>query len=342
MAYLIDSGLWSSVFAVPAAIVDQHIKMCSPLSLKVLLVMLRHPGKPVDAQWLSGQLNMAPADISDALGYWIGAGIVSDTALPVQTTEPQEQVLAAKKSAAAESVVTEVKVEATGQKIITIASRPKITREDVVQIAQENQSIAQLLREAQSILGAPLTPVESEILVALCSYYGMRSDVVLMLLQYCVSIGHKSMSYVEKTAANWLDRGIITHEQVEHEILRLTTENENEKKILKAFGLYNRGLTPKEKEYIPRWFSLGLDEVLIFLACERAVENTGKVSFAYADKILTSWKSKGIATVKAATEDLNSFSKQSEPKQNKSAQTGGDSSLDMDKIRQLLHQPFHE
>ena len=342
MAYLIDSGIWSSVFAVPSAIVDKHIKMCSPLSLKVLLVMLRYPGKPVDAQWLSGQLNMAPADISDALGYWIGAGIVSDSALSAQMSEPQGLALVPQKNAAAEPVVTETKNEATGQKIITIASRPKITREDVIQIAQKDHSIAQLLQEAQSILGAPLTPVESEILVALCSYYGMRSDVVMMLLQYCVSIGHKSMSYVEKTAANWLDRGIISHEQVESEILRLTAENENERKIFKAFGLYNRGLTPKEKDYIPRWFSLGLDEVLIFLACERAVENTGKVSFAYADKILTSWKSKGIATIKAATEDLNSFARQPELKQNKSAQTGGDSSLDMDKIRQLLHQPFHE
>ena len=33
MSYLIDSGIWSSVFAVPTAVVDDHIKMCSPLSL---------------------------------------------------------------------------------------------------------------------------------------------------------------------------------------------------------------------------------------------------------------------------------------------------------------------
>lgn len=344
MAYQIDSGIWSSVFAVPTAIVDNHIKMCSPLSLKILLVMLRYPGKPVDAQWLSGQLNISPADISDALGYWVGAGIVSITDRDAESpaTDKQEQSVPKKTSGSSEPVVTKTKNETTGQKIITIASRPKITREDAILIAKNDHTVAQLLGEAQNIMGAPLTPVESEILVALCSYYGMKSDVVLMLLQYCISTGHKSMHYVEKTAANWLERGIVTHEQVEHEIRRLTTDNENEKKVCKAFGLYNRGLTPKERDYIPRWFALGLEETLIFLACERAAENTGKVSFAYADKILTSWKAKGITTIKAATDDLNSFSKQPKRKQNKSAQTGRDSSLDMDKIHKLLHQPFHE
>ncbi|MFR9188939.1 MAG: DnaD domain protein [Anaerotruncus massiliensis (ex Togo et al. 2019)] len=46
-------------------------------------------------------------------------------------------------------------------------------------------------------------------------------------------------------------------------------------------------MTSKERGYVERWFSLGLDEKLIFLACEQAVENR-KVSFAYADKILSS------------------------------------------------------
>lgn len=344
MAYQIDSGIWSSVFAVPTAIVDKHIKMCSPLSLKILLVMLRYSGKAVDAQWLSGQLNISAADISDALGYWIGAGIVSVTDQVISQPEPEklDKRTDEKAKRPSEPIVTKKANTVTGQKIVTIASRPKITQQDIVQIANQDHTIAQLLGEAQNIIGSPLTPVESEIIVALCSYYGMKSDAVLMLLGYCISSGHKSLHYLEKTAANWLERGIITHEQVEHEILRLTTDNENEKKVRKAFGLYNRGLTPKERDYIPRWFSLGLDETLIFLACERAAENTGKVSFAYADKILTSWKAKGIKTIKDATNDLNSFSKQSEPKKNKSAQTGKDSSLDMDKIHKLLHQPYDE
>ncbi|MEM1484091.1 DnaD domain protein [Oscillospiraceae bacterium PP1C4] len=337
MSYTIDSGIWSSVFAVPSAVVDDHIKMCSPLSLKILLVMLRHAGTPVDAKWLSEQLNLSPPDISDALNYWIGAGIVCGSDRPVEHAAPR--VAAAAEKVVCAPSVTETKNDSTGQRIVTISSRPKIGRDEITQLAKADPSIVQLLCEAQSILGAPLTPVESEILVALCSYYGMKFDAVLMLLQYCVSIDHKSMHYVEKTAAAWLEKGINTHERIEQEIVRLMQNNHNEKKIIKAFGLYNRGMTPKEREFVAGWFELGLDETLIFLACERAAENTGKVSFAYADKILNSWKAKGITTIKAAVEDL-SAGRPAAQKQNKSAQTGGDSSIDMDKLHELLHQQY--
>ncbi|WP_195276524.1 DnaD domain protein [Anaerotruncus rubiinfantis] len=334
MSYCIDAGIWSSVFAVPAAVVDEHIKMCSPLSLKILLVMLRHGGIPVDASWLSEQLNISPADISDALGYWVETGIVRRTDAPPVAAPARMAEPAAPAPSAAAAAVREEHAP-TGQRIVTISARPKIAREDIVEMANADPSLSQLLREAQSILGAPLTPVESEILIALSTYYGMRCDVTLMLLQYCVSTGHKSMNYVEKTAASWLERGIDTHEKVEQEILRLMQHNENESKVVKAFGLHSRGLTPREREFVDSWFSLGLDEKLICLACERAAENTGKVSFAYADRIIQSWKQKGIVSVKAALDDL-SAGNPAKQKQNKSAQTG-DSSLDMDKIHRLLH-----
>ena len=68
---------------------------------------------------------------------------------------------------------------------------------------------------------------------------------------------------------------------------------------------------------------------------KKTLENTGKVSFAYADKILAAWKSKGISTVREAIDDSAAV-KRSIP-QNRSAQTGRDSSIDMDKIRAMLH-----
>lgn len=125
MSYMIDSGIWSSVFAVPASVVDDHIRMCSPLSLKILLVMLRHPGVPVDAGWLSAQLNISPADITDALGYWIGAGIVSDSNRPAAPApaRPEPSAQAPAPAASAPAVVSERKNTETGQKLVTISSQ---------------------------------------------------------------------------------------------------------------------------------------------------------------------------------------------------------------------------
>lgn len=339
MSYTIGSGIWSSVFAVPAAVVDEHIKMCSPLSLKILLLMLRHPEHPADIQWLSSQLCICAPDIADALNYWVGAGIVqlNDSPVMEQAADPPAQTNISSPAPNAAGPTPSVQTQAgeNGQRIVTIAARPKIARDDVSEMAKNDDSIAQLLTLSQEILGAPLTPVESEILAALHSYYGLATDAVLMLLQYCVSTGHKSMHYVEKTAAAWLEKGISTYDQIEQEILRLTRNNDQEKKVIQAFGIYNRGLTSKERTYIEQWFALGIDEKLIALACEKTLENTGKVSFAYADKILAAWKSKGISTVREAIDD-SAAAKRSIP-QNRSAQTGRDSSIDMDKIRAMLH-----
>ena len=285
MAYCIDSGIWSSVFAVPTAIVDQHIKLCSPLSLKVLLVMLRYPGEPFDPQKLSKLLNLSPADISDAMGYWIGTGLLQEVASDSSATPAAPATPSAQPTlSTGPSPSIQVRQSPEGQRITTVAARPKISREDVAAMAAQDPTMAQLLRVAQEVLGNPLSPVESEILASLRAYYGLPTDTILMLLQYCVSIGHRSMNYLEKTAASWLGKGIVTHEQAEQEILRLTRDNENEKKVMHAFGIFNRTLAPREREYVHKWFQLGLDERLIALACEWAVENTGKVSFAYADR----------------------------------------------------------
>lgn len=347
MSYLIDGGIWSSVFAVPTAVVDEHIKMCSPLSLKILLVMLRHAGTPVDAAWLSEKLNLPVADISDALGYWVGAGIVSDCERPTERVGSQKRAIQAQTGAPVHIDIppapcpeTIEKVTGEGQRIITTSSRRKLSRDDVAALAATDLSVGELLREAQSVLGAPLTPVESESLAALRGYYGFDTGAVLMLLQYCVSIGRKSMSYVEKAAAAWQEHGILTHEQAEQEILRLTRNNADEKKVMNAFGVYNRTLTSKEKDFVESWYRLGLDEHLIFLACERAVENTGKVSFAYADKILSGWKTKGISTIREAMDELASGGKRAAAKNNPSAQTGRDSSIDKNELRASIHREF--
>ena len=345
MAYIVDNGIWSSVFAVPSAIVDQHIKICSRLCLQVLLLMLRYPGQPVDEAWLAQHLSKDPADISDALHYWINAGIIFDTDRPAIHCAPaREESSAAFEKTPSAAPVTQETLSASGQKIVTVSARPKITRSDIAQMSQDNPAISQLLIEAQSVIGSPLTPVESEILVAIVSYYGMEIDVLLMLLQFCVSIGKASMNYVEKAAASWLEKGINTHELAELEITRLTRNNQQEKIVIEAFGLYNRSMTPKEKELVNKWFDhLGLSESLITLACQRSMENTGKISFAYADKILTSWSEKGIKTPAQAIEELNSApGKKNNAGLNKSAQTGKYSSLDADELDKLLHQLSQE
>ena len=46
-SYEIDFGPWGSIFPVPCAVADRHLKLCSEKQLKVLLLALRDGGRPV-------------------------------------------------------------------------------------------------------------------------------------------------------------------------------------------------------------------------------------------------------------------------------------------------------
>ncbi|MBR5590701.1 MAG: DnaD domain protein, partial [Anaerotignum sp.] len=123
---------------------------------------------------------------------------------------------------------------------------------------------------------------------------GMPIDVIELLLSYCSANGHTGMRYIEKVALGWAEEGINTVEQaVEYIELRQT----GFRTILKAFG-QNRMPVPTEENYMKKWlqeYQLPMD--VVKMACERTVLQTGKASFAYADKILASWKDVGVKTV---------------------------------------------
>lgn len=351
MSYYIEGGIWSSVFAVPCTVVDDHIHMCPPNSLKVLLLMLRHPGMPVDLVWLSEQLRETPAEVQDAVSYWVSAGIIMDSAAQEENGQvtavpapahpvPSPLEMPAPPAVPVPAVPSVTEKNIAGQKIVTTSARPRISRDDVDLISKKDPSLYQLLREAQSILNGPLSPVDSEILAALHIYYGLPADVVLMLLEYCVSTGKTSMHTVEKMAASWVERDIVTHERAEEEILRLTQVGEDEKKIIQAFHLQGRSLSAKEREYVERWFALGMDERIIAYACESTLDKTGKVSFAYADKMILSWKSKGIQSIREAVEEQKKGAVKFTPG-TRTAQTAG-SSIDKDALDAFIDGQFTE
>ena len=189
-----------------------------------------------------------------------------------------------------------------GQKITTISSqRRRLDRLEIAELCDKDENVAALLQESQAVLGKTLNAVATDTIVALYSYYGFAPDLILMLIQYCVSIGKDNLSYIEKTAASWSEAGITTHERAEAEIRRRQAENEKEKQVMRAFGIFDRALVAKEKNYIRVWRDeWNLDLNLISLAYERCVELKAKLSFPYINGILQNWHQSNIRTPQEA------------------------------------------
>lgn len=287
MAYTIDFGPWGSIFAVPAAVADRHLKFCSEAQLKVLLLALRQGQSPVDTAGIAGRLGLTEAEVDDCLQYWQEARLFTEGSAP----QPEK----------AGPAPAEPPKKTVEEGVTTIRSRGHLSPGEVNALLREDKRFAGLAAELEKARGSVLSPSEREILAYLCGSLELTPEYLLVAAAYCRDRGKKKMSYLEKMVAGWLEEGIDTYEKAEVHIRRLTRQEGDEGRIRRLFGLPERALTAREKACISRWCGEYMTpDALIKLAYDRAVEATGKVSFAYIDKVLAAWTAKGITTVEAA------------------------------------------
>lgn len=365
MAYQVGNGIWGQVFAVPAEVADSHLKLASGLAVKVLQLILRHNGA-IDTEEIASRLGQSPSDIRDAVCYWTECGVlgVASAASPaaeaaaepaseaqssfgkVQLTPALEyEEIARQEEASAPAVPVAAPAAAPAiraaeqppadapRRVSTLSSgRRRFATHEINEMAAQDENITYLLQETQSVLGKTLTPVVTDTVVALYSYHGMQPDLILMLIQYCYSIGKSSMRYVEKVASDWLNRGIDSHEKAEAEILHQTRKRSAEGQIKSAFGIYDRSLVTSEQRYIQTWIEeYGQSLPLITLAYERSVEMKGKLSFAYINGILTNWHKQGITTTARAMQEIRENRPKPESKQREKG-----SSYDLGEMEALI------
>lgn len=335
MAYQFGNGIWANVFAVPCDIVDKHIRLCSPLSLKVLMVLLRSGGA-LELGELSETLGQSRADVQDALNYWTANGVISPAGEAVEETPALTYALVPDKEPEPTPPLP-APPEPKGRRIeLLTAARSRLTMQEINDMADVDASIGGLLQEAQHIMGKPLTPVLTDMVVALYSYYGMEPDIVLMLMQYCVSMGKESVRYMEKVAASWVEQGIDSHEKAEEEILKASRKNQVEHEIKSAFGIYDRTLVPKEKRFIATWVEeFHMELPLIQLAFERCVELKGKLSFDYINGILSNWNRDGIKTPARAMQEMQQKKDQRDQRKPASVD-GAAASYDMNQLEHMI------
>lgn len=337
-SYQIDFGIWGSIFPVPCAIADRQLKMCTGTQLKVLLLALREGKSPVDLESIAGRLGITPEETADSMDYWRLAGVFTaegNAVLPSPAPSPAPAAGDKPQAAPAGDPALREEQVVKGQKITTIHSRAKLTPSQQNKLIREDPEIPQLLQLLQEILNRPLTPYETEGFLYLYSGLRLPASYLLMAAQYSRDIGKDSIRQIEKLVTGWVEKGIETHDQAEQEIRRLARCRENEGQVRELFGIHDRNLSAKEKGYIEHWFTdLGYGADLIKLAYDRTVDNTGKVSFPYLNKILNRWQEKGVRTPQEAMAEMESGS----GRKAAAREAPPESSYDLAEIRRLMEQ----
>jgi DnaD/phage-associated family protein len=302
MNYSINLGAWNSVFAVPCSVVDKHIKLAGENPLKVLLWALRHAGEPFEAESAAQATGLNISDVYDALLYWqqeglvaIKGGEITPDASTVQETAPL---------AAAEK--PEIPLEAQPEeKTHKVLSRPqKADNAFVAKRMNESSDVSCLMQEAEQILGRLISNGDSATLLMIHDDFGLPADVIIMLLQYVVSVGKANTRYIEKVAMNWADEEIFTHEKAEAKLRRLAENGKAWRSVEQAIGMQHRSPSTKEEAAAAVWITeWHFGPALIHEAYDRSVDSTGKFSPAYMNRILERWHKDGVTTLVQAQKE---------------------------------------
>ena len=174
---------------------------------------------------------------------------------------------------------------------------PKLPDRSLVDLTKlrSDEDFQELVFCVQTYTEKIFTPTDTEKLAYLYDVIGMSKDLLEYIAEVSVQKGKKNISYIEKIALSLHEKGITTVEAAKEDNIKFYNEN---KAVLKAFGIYDRVLAPVESRYVKKWFDeFGFSTEIVVEAISRTVLNTSSQSFSYADGILTRWHNNNVRTV---------------------------------------------
>ena len=325
MSYSVNPSVFKSIFAVPTDIVDKHIRLANGDQLKVLLWILRNSTDNPDIDEMCKALKMNISDAADYLQYWVLTGILTEDG---KTVTPTPSTVENKKE--------EKPAEVIKPEIVTVTPSKPSSRE-ILERIDESPEIGHLFNEAQKMLGKTIGYDGQCTLLLLHDHYGLPTEVLFMMIDYCVSIGKSNYAYLEAVGKDWGTREIDTLEKAAEQIAILKKSNAVWKEFSQYAGITNPRPTVKQTEFLRRWSSEWKFSInMILLAYEEMANHTSKLSMPYIDKILASWHEKGFKK----PEDVEKAAEEQKSKAKPVSKPGNsvEASYDLDKFKeQSLH-----
>ena len=145
---------------------------------------------------------------------------------------------------------------------------------------------------------AALSTHEVKIICTLNTEYALSPEYITTLAAHLAAKGKFTAVKLREDGKRLAAKGIDTLESLEQYIIERENESADEWEIRRTLGIYNRNLTPSERDYFKKWTGeLGYSTSIVALAFDVCVLNTGKLSCPYMDTLLTSWHKAGCKTI---------------------------------------------
>ena len=311
MGYSINPLVWGNMFALPADISDRYLKMANEAQIKTAVWIFRNGSAPIDAAAISKAIGKPVSAVEEALRYWASVGILNSEIAPA--------------AAVVQPTVTEAP-----KKELPVIPETKPSYEQIAIRCKEDPQLEQLFNEVQRILGRTLGYDGQYSLLMMHDDYGLPTEVILMLADYCINNGKASYSYMRKMAKSWGEKEVDSIEKADEVISNLNTIQSVWNQFIRLTGIQNPKPTSTQSQFLLTWVNeYKFSMEMIYSAYEIMVNNCAKISFRYMDAILKDWYQKGFRT----PEDTEKEEKPGSPAPKKGAGSLQGTSYDMDEFK---------
>ena len=183
--------------------------------------------------------------------------------------------------------------------------RPAYSPAQINDTLQRNPELKELYTYAEQKMGSILSNSEIRTLYSLYGWLKLPVEVIVMLFEYCDSLGKLNLRYIERVAVSWADQGILSVEAAEDFFQKKEQQKQRAAQFTQMSG-QDRALTEREQQYLDGWAGR-FDFTVIQAAYEQMILNIGKISFPYMDTVLANWEKKGVNTAADAAKEVEEY-----------------------------------
>jgi len=261
--------------------------------VKVYLLALKycvHGELGVNSSLIASTLHLLESDVMNAWNYWNEEGVIR--LIPID------------------------KMNNYSIEFLDLTEEAAKSKDEINLLDElTNNSTKDMLKEIEKLVARPLSSKEMSTYISWQKDFSFTPELILLLIEYCVSKGKSDYRYIEKVALSWHDSNIKTVEQAQSYIKKHEDKWIKFRKILSYLGLKDGEIMKPQEDMLNKWVSTYAFPLEVILrACDICSQRLNRADFKYIDAILNSWNKDGIKTLADIEAKDRQFIHKSKPK----------------------------
>lgn len=304
MDFQINPLSYRDVFTLPVEVAER-LRLAGDNHLRFILWVYSSKNTEISLEAAAKELRISTDSAEESVLFWQEAGLLLVNGETIEAPQKKER--------------QKTKISQQVEEL----SKP--TKSEAVKRASEDTMLRAAVPEIQKKLSRTINSNELISFVWMHDSLGLPIEVILTLIEVCVSEEKTNIRYMEKLANDWASKDIDTLEKAEKMLKERMMRRKAWGKVQRAFGIDSRKPSDNELEFSNRWINeWEFSSAMLKAAYNVCIDAKTKLNFRYINGVLGSWHEQGFKNVDDIVAE-KTVSKDT-----------GKSSIDIDEFSKLL------